>query len=332
MKTGIETITCNGPARPELVRFLAGFENENRGVAFWQRRLAFWWDENPFHESGAPCGWVLRSAGEIAGFLGLIAAEYVWRGQNQRAWAATTWRVAREQRHASLPLFVKWHQLGDRNILLDTTPNAETVRVLNHFQYRSPQTLHRYFFPLRGAGRGLKKLGLTGLRFWNQLTLPKLSGKIVTLADTFTVHQGFGNFKRLEKHVTRRYLDWFCRSPETPKEFIGCVDERGALTSYLILQPEPYGEHEVLSVIDYFTTLPDQREVLSLIREVLIRPGDVATNHRFLMLNVLGEPFFPRRPFGVIHRQEAAKHYYSLPKPLADATKHCVLAEGDYGC
>lgn len=337
MKHSVESITSDAPARQELLRFLAHFEDEKRGETFWQKRLAFWWDENPASSRELPKGWALRSDGKITGFLGLIPFEYIHGEKTYRAFAATTWRVDKEHRNASLPMFMKWHALGREFILLDTTANAEVAKILDKFQYRSVRTVRKYFFPMCG-GRGLKGLMLKSVSLLNRWSLPKRDLRIVKLTDSFQVKQSSAT-PFLRQRISREYLAWFCNSPDAPKEFIGCMDENGVLTSYLILQPEKYGERNVLSVIDYFTTRSGDTELLALISRVISHRRETPLsetgngNFSFLMVNVLGEEtFLKTKPHGVFLRMNSARHFYSLPKSLEGVTKHCVMAEGDYAC
>jgi hypothetical protein len=174
------------------VRFLAAFENEDRSETFWRRRLAFWWDENPACKNDSPCGWVLRAEGEIVGFLGVISCEYDYNGKILPAHAATTWRVHRAHRNASLPLFAQWHRLGAEAILLDTTPNAETRAVLERFKYRAEKKLKNYFFPL-AESPGLKGIGFSALAALNNFFLPRTMPKPVTLQDDFHIAPDWKN-------------------------------------------------------------------------------------------------------------------------------------------
>jgi hypothetical protein len=334
VKHTIESLVRSSPDRAGLVGFLAGFESDTRGQEFWRRRLAFWWDENPACKDNSPCGWALRADERIVGFLGVVPGEYVHGGNFFPAHAATTWRVNREHRQASLPLFVQWHRLGAEAILLDTTPSEETRRVLERFQYRSQKKLCNHFFPLPGGGRSLKAIGFRALAALNKWFLPREPLKLVTLADKFDVAVNPADAGRLQKRISRDYLRWFCRAPGVSRHFIGCVDGQGMLTSYLILQPDTYGEKPVLSAIDHFTANSDGRELLALIRHVLVQPEKFTAGGRadFLMLNFLEAPPFTSKPPGVFVRENLGKHYYSLPESLTGVSKRCVLAEGDYGC
>jgi hypothetical protein len=331
MKYAVETITRQTP-RPDLVDFLNRFEGENRGEDFWRRRMTFWWDDNPFQSADLPCGWVARCEGRVVGVLAALHFEYVHRGKIYPALNAGTWRVAKEHRNVSLPMFVGWHRWRDRVILLDTTPNAEVTQLLDRFNYSARKTATNHFIPLPRARAGLAGLAYGAANRLARWTLPRRPQRLVSLKDSFIVRNEWIDFNRLEKRITREYLNWYCQWP--PKEFIGCTDETDALTSYAILEPESYGRHRALSIIDHFTMRPDNREILALVRHLLAHHDGLALkgDFDFLMLNTLEDDFVKQQPLVAIHRQNPGKHHYSLPPELAGVPKRCVIAEGDYGC
>jgi hypothetical protein len=163
-------------------------------------------------------------------------------------------------------------------------------------------------------------------------SLPSRPLRLVSLQDNFIIRNGWMDFERLEKKISREYLSWYCRW--AGKAFVGCVDDESALTSYLIIETDHYGRHQLLSVIDHFTTRKDNGELLALLRRVLADTDNLALKGRFdfLMLNLLEDVFGGQKPLGAIHRQNLGLHHYSLPEPLHNVTKRCVIAEGDYGC
>ena len=331
MKYLIENITRLTP-REDLIHFLANFENEKYGEDYWRRRLKFWWDENPCRSGDLPCGWVARQEGSVVGFLAGIAFDYVYRGQVYPALDASTWRVDANHRNISLPMFMKWHQLRDDHIILDTTPKPKVAKILDQFKYEAQRVLHYHFFPMRQAGgiRGLA-LGLLS-RCLAQRALPQQPLKLVSLKDNFVIRDGWMRFDRLEKLVSREYLDWYCSWPV--KEFLGCVNENNELTSYVIVEPDLYGKYSVLGVIDYFTKRPDNGEILALLRHLLLKPEMLSFkgNFSFLMLKTFEADFFRQKPLGSFCRQNPGKHHYWLPKHLKGVPKRYVAAEGDYGC
>lgn len=331
VKYTIEEITRSTP-REELVPFLANFENEKRGEDYWRRRLVFWWDENPSKPPEFPLGWVARQEGRLVGFLAGIAFDYVYQGKVHPALDASTWRVLEEHRSISLPMFMKWHQLRDRHIILDTTPKPKVAAILDRFKYRAERVLHYHFFPLRQPGWSPKAMAFSLTAAVAGRAFPRRPLKLVTLKDTFTVAQEAMRTDRLEKRVTRAYLEWYCSWPE--KDFIGCVDENNVLTSYLIFEPDWYGKRRVLGVIDYFTTRPDNGEVLALLGHLHRQPEGPTVKGAFsyLMLKTFEMNFFGRQPLGSVCRQNPGKHHYWLPPHLAEAPKRFVAAEGDYGC
>ena len=46
--------------RNKIVEFLTDFEDEQRDRDFWRRRLAFWWEKNPFYSEDLPRGWLAQ--------------------------------------------------------------------------------------------------------------------------------------------------------------------------------------------------------------------------------------------------------------------------------
>src|SRR5688572_14229257 len=75
----IENITDDPQQRAAILRFLTQFEEEDRGMDFWSRRLDFWWNANPFNKPELPKGWVLNYEGSVVGFMGLIPFQYIFR-------------------------------------------------------------------------------------------------------------------------------------------------------------------------------------------------------------------------------------------------------------
>jgi hypothetical protein len=326
----IENITPGSHSRSELVDFIATFENEDRGANFWERRLAFWWEQNPVRFSDAPQGWVLRCENEIVGFLGQIAFEYVYRDDTYPALAATTWRINKEHRNAALPMFMKNQRQAEKFIMVDSTPSADVRKILERFNYKSVKEMMTYVLPLKENGLTLNSIKLTGLRWLSNFHLPKKKLNIVGLNDEFRVVQSPST--RIEKKVTPEYLRWFCNSPGMKMRFYGCVDEDRRLSSYVILAEDNSTDQRALSLIDYFTTGTDFSELLALVRHARDSEMSRGGGHTLIMLNALGERFFPQRRPLVRMRKVPIAHYYHLPRGLESVEKKWVLAEGDFGC
>ena len=329
----ISEISTAPEEHAKLAAYLATFEDEDRGIEFWKKRLKFWWVENPAATETTPRGWTLCDNDKIVGFLGLIPFDYVCAGQNIKAIAATTWRVDEQHRNASLPMFLKYHRLSETFPILDTTPNEEVRKILQRFKYQHEPMLHRNIFLIGNKGSMLRGIIWKAAGCVSRLGLPKTKLKIVKITDQFTIDSTFHSLPLLQKKVTRDYLRWYCSSPAERKLFIGCANSAGVLTSYIIFREEPFRDGLALSSIDHFAVRSDTDEILRLIRFSCEHPDyfDRNRNYNAIFLNSFS-PEFTGKGLGVFRRQSEGKHYYFLPKSLAGTSKRCVLAEGDFGC
>ncbi len=331
MSYSIEEIPTDEPISEALVQFLNEFENDNRGVDIWRNRLKYWWIENPMAKAIPLRGWLLRYQESIVGFMGLIGGEYVYKGVVYPAAVTTTWRVATHHRNASLPMFLKLNPLRKQFLILDTTPREEVVKLMQRSKYQSETQLHRLFFPIRQTGLSVRSF-LLNLNRW--ITRPSNLNnklKIVGLNDPFQVPQRDYPSDRVEKHITPEYLRWLCRSPTTELDFVGQVNDAGNLVAYVIFKREMYKGLPGSSIVDYFSIHQDPEEVLNLIQAISSRPevSKLLRDSNWLVLNTFEAIFTARKPFAVLHRQGTVPHYFSLPTPLKDCSKRCVIAEGD---
>lgn len=330
----INEITVDPIERTAIAAYLAKFEDEERGVEFWNARLRFWWEENPFCHQHSPKGWTLTSDGIIVGFMGLIPFEYVVRGEMIQAVGATTWRVDEEHRNASLPMFMKYHRLSQKYLVLDTTPNAEVRKILEKFNYRSEKTIYRTYF-CTNANLSLHPIRVLckSVSFVNSLRFASKNVKTVTLNDEFLINRNVSDPGTLQKNLTLPYLRWYCDPTKGGKNFIGCVDDKGFLMSYLIFREEKFRGMDAASVIDYFNVNDDRSEILALVGYLCKHPQLLPGKRDYgaIILNSYS-PEFDELGKLIPCRKEAGKHYYLLPPVLAGVNKRCVLAEGDYGC
>ncbi len=332
VRTGIEAISRPIPNLDQLARFLATFQDEPRPEDYWRRRLNFWWNDNPYRPDYLPCGWAAWHEGEVVGFLALLHFEYIFQGQHYAAANAGTWRVLQEHRNMSLPMIINWCRLRNQAILIDTTPSDDVTKLLERFNFSSHTTRHNYFIPLRRRRGGLIDLAYGAASLAAQWTLPKMALDLVRISDAFSVRDECMSSLRLEKRISRAYLQWYCSWPT--KRFLGCVDETGALTSYVIVEPTQHGNRRVLLVIDHFTIRSEKAELLALLRHLIVSLKDLSLGEDFdfLVFSTIDDALGSDKPLGAIHRRGSVRHYYQVPKNLVGVPKRCVLAEGDYGC
>lgn len=156
----------------DIARFLAAFPDDHHGEDRWRARLHHWWDANPaFRGAGMsaapaqqeppssaqlpPRGWTLRDAdGTIAGFLGNIPRWFRRSGRDIVAHCASTWRVLPAYRQLSLHLYAAHITAGRHTVLINATPNAGVIKVLESLKYRTvavSSSGRRFLLPLRPA-------------------------------------------------------------------------------------------------------------------------------------------------------------------------------------
>jgi len=330
----IEDITNDEAQREQLIRFLATFEDENRGEEFWRKRLIHWWNTNPFYVEDMPKGWVLTYQGNTVGFLGAIAFQYVYCGEKYPALATTTWRVSTEHRKYSLRLLSEYHRLKDNYILLNTTPNEVAKKVFTAYRYQSIDEVHNYFFSIKQRS-GLLTNTLFNTTYHFQSSFSKKNNlKIVKQGDIFGFDKQLFQPDQLQRNVTRDYITWYCQALSFEKEFVGAVQDHNNLSSYLILRRNRMKEIDTLQVIDYYSKQADNSEILALIQYVCENPETISISQgcKVLILSSFAtNQLFERKPAYVLRRRSKYPQYYSTPSALNGVHKMCYIAEGDYG-
>lgn len=323
-----------GDQRERLVAFLANFEGERRSEAFWSQRLASWWETNPCHNADTPRGWLAEHNGEVVGFFGVIASTYAYAGREYLAIGGTAWRVERSHRSQSLPLFLKFHAYRTSHILIDATPNETAQLALERLDYRRAEDAVEHRFLLRqGRGQGLRRVADPAATL-DAKRLPQLSGPIVTLDDEleFPTPQDYPYLRRFASHP---WLEWYCALPGRTKDFLGCVDAKGRLTSWMIAGEPSSRWPGRVRVIDHFTVRSEPTELLGLVRHVCENPGSTPQSGRGTLLTMCcstGDPRWQAWRGSAWRRKRRLPSYFSLPAELAAVPKVTGLAEGDYGC
>jgi hypothetical protein len=330
----IKNVTHCESQRNQLVQFLATFEDEARSEDFWHERLVYWWDINPFYKEDMPKGWILTYQGNIVGFLGVIAFEYIYQGDVYQALAATTWRVLIEHRKYSLRLFSEYQSCKDKYILLNTTPNQVVKKVLTTYKYNLINEVHNHYFLIKQYAPSLTNLLFNMVYFLQNIFLKENNLKFVKLGDSFHTGKQLFPIESLQKNISRDYISWYCHSPSLKKEFIGCVRDNNILSSYLILKRGKVKGFDTLQIIDYYTSHSDNSELLALVQYVCEHPDIICISQgcKLLILSSFAtNRLFEKIPPFIISKGAIYPHYYFTPSALNGAHKMCHIAEGDYG-
>jgi hypothetical protein len=315
--------------RAELVPFLMEqFQGEGAcDAGQWLRRLAFWWDENPF-ANAHPCrGWVLRDADDIVGFLGVIPTLYQDAcGTPVPALIATSWAVAEDHRHAALPMGMMLQRSGRDCVMVDTTPSPEVRRLLARWGWNAHSQV-RHSLLWRGALSRVAA-GIGGHAPW-----PAREGRrIVTDPGLVTRIAPAPSPGRLQKHITPEYLRWYVKSPMREHHFLAVIDTGGTLSSYLIMTRRSLRGIPSWMIVDWFTTEPSNDELHSLVFHLMHQsPVGGHAWRPFISLPAFpGDDPWKGLPV-IFSREEAICHHHWIPGRLADSPARHVIGEGDWG-
>lgn len=308
-------------AREELAAWLAAHAPDALDAGRWQRRMAHWWDENPFAKLSSERGWVMRHEGHLAGFMALIPTGYAVGGVLTPACIASTWCVAEAHRNASLPMLMKLRRLAAGTLMADTTPTPDVQIMLQKSGWTPATAINRRFVPL-----GL--LSLLSAKKWP--SLPAGKKLIRDPAKVQNLVRSFQSKERLEKWVTPEYLRWFAASPMRRHEFAGVIDEAGCLSSYVFLTPKRIRRLPAWMEIDHFTTCGDFSELHALIGELVRKPSLLGRERLLSLASFPGDASWDAAPV-FYSREERVTHHFALPAAFKAMPKLSVLAEGDWG-
>jgi hypothetical protein len=290
-------------SRAELVQWLTKTEAQPVSESFWADRLAHWWDENPARDEMPHRGWVLREAGRMVGFQGLIPVAYAVDGVRRGCGISSTWRVDEAYRHHGAMMLMKLRQLAREMLLVDSTPTADVQVMLQRMNWRASGEVKQY---------------LVGPRWPHRL--PAGSKLITDVAEVKKVAAPYQSAVGIERWVTPEYLRWYARSRTRQHFFSGIVNEADELTSYVFLTPLKWGGW---SEVDHFNTHNTSDELLTLISRV--------RGAWWLKLHAFAGDTQWKRSSAWLKKTVVSPHYFTMPTSWVEKPKRTVLAEGDWG-
>jgi hypothetical protein len=318
----IEDYHDSPPTRDELALWLAATDAQGLTMDVWHRRLAHWWDQNPFAALRNERGWVLRQEGTIVGFFGLIPTCYAVKGAPVPAFIASTWRIDESCRNASLPMLMRSRRLSTETIIADTTPTPKVRELLKRAGWAGLIDIQKRFVPLGFLDTLLLRSS------WP--VLPAGRHLVMDPAMVRSVSASCLSCSGVEKWITPEYLRWFAASGMRRHQFVGVIDESGCLSSYLFVTPKRIRGIPAWMEIDHFTTAATNDELYALVGELVRRPAVLGGKRLLSLAAFPGDSTWDDAP--VIHRRpEHVCHYFAIPDPLKALPKRTVLAEGDWG-
>lgn len=114
--------------------------------------------------------------------------------------------------------------------------------------------------------------------------------------------------------------------------FVGCVDDSGLLTSFLVLKLDQVKGLPAWLVVDWFTARSDANELRSLAHTICRKPSLISSQirGRFLITSSFDDDNIWTGSPAVLRRRTPALYYYKTPLHLKSVAKYFVLAESDY--
>jgi hypothetical protein len=309
-------------SRRELVAFLTQHwkSQQNSG---WERRMGFWWDENPVTKDHSERGHWVHADGHLVGFGGSIPALHTFEGESQAALYATTLCVDESFPKAAALIFLKQRELVEKHIITHATPNPRVQKALLKMGARAETTVTRHFFPA-----GIASL-LRGRSWWPSFPANK---KLVTdPAAVESLIRPYQRAGRIEKWITPEYLRWFCSSPGRTHHFLGVVDGAGVLSSYLLVTPRQVKGLRSWDVLETFTTNDDSEELNALIGMLVKHPELLPGGAMVVTAATFPEDTAWDRTPALLRRTQQVCHFSLMPEALKQVPKHTVMAEGDIG-
>lgn len=293
----------------------------------WRRRLAFWWDENPFAHAHPCRGWVLRDDDRLVGFLGVIPTFYEESGRLVPGWIATSWAVAEDHRHAALPMGMMLQRHGRDVVMVDTTPSPEVQKLLARWGWT----------PNMDIRRGLLMRGIAGGMLASVMNFesPVLAPGAEIITDVGRVSSVSSSRPRacLQKHITPEYLRWYLASPMRDHRFIGVVHPGSVLSSCLIVCQRSIKGLPAWAVVDWFTTGETPVELHALASWLMDHTPAAQEGAWWPFISLTsfpGDDVWQGLPMAYT-RDEKICHHHWLPPALRDIPLRPVLAEGDWG-
>jgi hypothetical protein len=309
-------------ARAELLDFLQHTGELRAGQGSWAKRLAHWWDENPFAKLHPYRGRILRADGRVIGFGGTIPAGYALAGQQVPVLLASTLRVDPAFPKAGLPMLLKMRKLSAEVPIFHTTPIPKLQHALEKMGAVCEKLVRRRFYPM-GALARLSRAHKKWPMLDAGLTL------ITRVDQARALLRPWRSQDWLEKWTTIESLNWYLTTPTRQQRFLGVVDAQGTLHSYLILSPRSARGIQAWDVVESFTTRDTAVEIHALVG-ALIRDPELLPGLRPL-LTVASFPWdltWDQTP-SLMAREQHVCHYFMLPNHLRGVPKRTLMAEGD---
>ena len=309
-------------ARAELVAFLEQTGDLPAEQGTWSRRLAHWWDENPFAALHPYRGRIMRANGRVIGYGGTIPAGYALNGRQVPVLLASTLRADPAYPKAGLPMLLKMRKLSQEVPIFHTTPIVKLQHALEKMDAVCEKCVRRSFF---ATGNFARLLGARSR--WP--TLDASMTLIMEVDQARAVQRPWCSADRLEKWTTLQSLNWYLSTPTRQQRFIGAVDAQGTLHSFLVLSERTRHGIHTWDIVESFTTRDTAEEVLALAGALVWNPALLPGGGHLLTVAAFpSDQTWDDMP-SLMTRDQQVCHYFMMPESLRGVPKLTMMAEGD---
>ena len=323
-QTHLQDYQDSPAARVELLDFLNRTGHPPAGTCSWEARLSHWWDQNP-HASQHPLrGYIVRHEGRIVGYGGTIPSSYSVQGQRIPSLYATTLRADAEFHRAGIQMLMRLRSLGREVMVTHTTPIPKLQELLIRMGARAETSVRRYLFP---TGLGARLTGKHQL--W-----PKLDSSLrltLNLDEVKSIAPLSRPQNRIEKWLCLDSLRWQLNTPMYNFRFLGAIDDTGTLHAYLILHDRTriFRYLKGWDVVEAWTAHETPESMHALLGSLVHRPALLGPQRHWLTTTAFPDDDTWKSAPSLASRQQAVCHFFMLPAPLKELSKHTVMAEGD---
>ena len=319
-----------------LAHFLSSFPGDNLSLNKWEKRLYYWWNENPAYTKNLIRGVILLYDENIVGFAGNIPNKMVWNGEEKIVINGTTWRVLPEHRKQSMELWFKHRELTSDYIYFNTTPNEFVkvlLRKLSFYEYRITKYWFYYFgcsqtlihYPIVNIGIFLFKLLERGIV--NSLNLfhrdVVLKNDISPLEEEI-IDELWNKHKRDFLFTNVRdssYIKWIKKTKQ-----VLYVSYKGDIIGYIILHIDD--KKKSIMLVDYWS-----KDLVYLAKPIIINILKKYSNMNVILpsLNIQFEK--AAKNLLMIKRKcpKVGFIYNAKCKPIDPDKSFLCMLQGDYG-
>lgn len=318
MPDAIQDFEAISENREKAAGFLAAqFAKLNGGDSdLWLERMAHWWDRNPAADDHPARAWCMDGAGGMRAFVGVIPFRYRFNGRRITALAGTSWAMAPEVRSSVIAMALCLQRLGEKVVLLTTTPSPEVRLMLEKGGWSVAEDHQRIVVP---ALRHLRTFFLRG-----QDDPPEGCRFVTHLDDVHSLKAPELPPDTLSREVSLEHLRWYLGSPAREHHLGAWVDREGVLQAWVVVASSQVRGQPAWEVVESVGN-----GVEALTNACL----DQLPSRHWLVLNRLsqGRAAEWKRVLPLKVGHPALSLFHRAPSTLGAHAKHWQMAEGDLG-